>query len=151
VVTSARLDYVRSCLAVISIADIPIMIPRIQSEIGRRLVRFAAFEIAFLIAYRYGNLSRDFASPFWFPDSVLLAALLVTDRRNWWLYVLGPLPIRLLLFADLGMPFWFLLVSFINDSLKALLSAWALSSISASPRWFESLRDFGRYLLIAVF
>src|SRR5262249_40359006 len=36
-----------------------------------------------------------------------------------------------------------------NDSLKALLSAWLLSSFSR-PVWFENLRDFVRYCLIAV-
>jgi len=97
------------------------------------------------------SFSHDFAAPFWFPDSVLLAALLVTDRRRWWLYVLGPLPIRLFLFGDPGLPFWFLLASFVNDSLKALLSAWLLRALSLSPSWFGNLRDYGRYLLIAVF
>src|SRR5215468_9685494 len=101
---------------------------RPRGRFARESVSFGAFEIAFLIAYRLGmSFSQGFAAPFWLPDSVLLCALLVSERRNWWLYVLGPLPIRLFLFTDPGVPFWFLLVSFINDSLKALLSAWALS------------------------
>jgi integral membrane sensor domain MASE1 len=70
-------------------------------RIGRQLARFAFFEIAFLIAYRFGmSFSQQFAAPFWFPDSVLLTALLLSERRSWWLYVLGALPIRLFLLVD---------------------------------------------------
>ena len=72
-------------------------------EIGRHLRSLAVFEIAFLIAYRFGmSFSQQFAAPLWFPDSILLTALLVSERRAWWLYVLGSLPIRLFLFADPG-------------------------------------------------
>jgi hypothetical protein len=74
-------------------------------KIGRHLGRFAVFEIAFLIAYRFGmSFSQQFAAPFWFSDSVLLTALLLTERRSWWLYVLGALPIRLFLFVDPVLP-----------------------------------------------
>jgi PAS domain S-box-containing protein len=120
-------------------------------QFGRYLGRFVVFEIAFLIAYRFGmSFSQAFASPFWFPDSVLLCGLLVSERRNWWLYVLGTIPIRLFLFVDPSLPFWFLLASLANDSLKALLTAWLLSYLSRAPVWFENLRDFVRYFLIAV-
>src|SRR5215475_4013865 len=93
----------------------------IRSEtIGRQVRRLALFEIAFLIAYRFGmSFSREFASPFWFPDSVLLAALLTSPRRDWLLYVAATVPIRLFLFANAGVPFWFLLAALANDSLKA--------------------------------
>src|SRR5215470_5467876 len=122
-----------------------------RGEIGRHLGRFVVFEIAFLIAYRFGmSFSQAFAAPFWFPDSVLLCALLVSRRRSWWLYVLGTIPIRWFLFVDPGLPVWFLVAALANDSLKSLLSAWLLSYLSRAPVWFENLRDFLRYFLIAV-
>jgi PAS domain S-box-containing protein len=124
---------------------------RIGRDVGRQLGSLALFEIAFLIAYRLGmSFPQEFAAPFWFPDSVLLAALLVSRRRDWWLYVLGTTPIRLFLFARPRIPFWFILAAFANDSLKTLLSAWLLTSFSSSLVWFESLRGFIQYFLIAV-
>jgi PAS domain S-box-containing protein len=125
---------------------------RIGWGIERQIGRLALFEIAFLIAYRLGmSFSKEFAAPFWFPDSVVLAALLVSRRRDWWLYLLGTVPIRLFLFAEPAVPFGYLLATFANDSLKDLLSAWLLNSLSSPLVWFESLRDFIRYFLIAVF
>src|SRR5262245_35126074 len=62
----------------------------------RNLVAFCVFEAAFYVAYRYGMaFSQTTPSPFWFPDSVLLCALLLAPTRWWWLVLLAPLPIRL--------------------------------------------------------
>jgi len=109
------------------------------------------FEIAFLLAYRFGiSFTHEFASPFWFPDSVLLCALLVSPTNSWWAYIAATLPVRLFLFVPSGTPLWFLLASFVNDSLKALLSAWLLRRVSRPPVWLESVRGFLRYFLFAV-
>ena len=52
---------------------------------------FLAFEIAFYFAYRSGMaFSQAAASPFWFPDSILLCALLVSRPQLWWIFTLLP-------------------------------------------------------------
>src|SRR5262252_10319 len=61
----------------------------------RIIAAFCLFELAFYYAYRYGmSFSQACASPFWFPDSVLLCALLLSPPKRWWFFVLAPLPIR---------------------------------------------------------
>jgi signal transduction histidine kinase len=122
-----------------------------DNKIVRHLRNLAVFEIAFYFAYRYGmSVFSDSPSPLWFPDSVLLCALLLTPRSVWWMYIVAPIPIRLLVAVPTGMPAWFLPAVFINDSLKALLSAFLLRRGNDVGAWFSGLRGFARYLLIAV-
>src|SRR5688572_32791846 len=66
---------------------------------------FVAFAIAYYFAYQFGmSFTQDFASPFWFPDAVLLCALLKSRRELWWLFILGTLPIRLYSEVAVGIP-----------------------------------------------
>jgi len=93
----------------------------------RDVVGFSAFVVAFYFGYRYGmSFSQAAASPFWFPDSILLCALLMNPPRRWWIFVLAPLPIRLFSEVAAGIPYWFLLATFALDSAKGLLAALAL-------------------------
>ena len=85
----------------------------------RKVLGFLLFMTAFYFAYRYGmSFSQACAAPFWFPDSVLLCALLLSRPRQWWLFVLAPLPIRLFVGFASNIPVWFLAGAFAIDSTK---------------------------------
>jgi integral membrane sensor domain MASE1 len=115
----------------------------------RDVAYFLVFELAYYIAYRHAmSLGQETASPFWYPDAVLLSALLVTRQNKWWMYLLGPLPIRLFL-VPADAPFWFLLATYANDSLKAYLSAMLLQFFFKNPTRFDSLRDFLIFVVVA--
>src|SRR5215471_7166252 len=119
----------------------------IRSHAGRIVL----FEIAFIVAYRFGmSFMQELASPFWFPDAVLLCALLTNPANTWWMYIAATVPVRFLLFVPPGTPLWFLIACLANDSLKGLVSAWLLHSPARPPVWLESLREFLRYFVIAV-
>jgi PAS domain S-box-containing protein len=110
-----------------------------------------AFEIAFYFAYRYGmHFTTASPAPFWFPDAVILCALLLSPRNWWWMYFLAVIPIRFFVAVPAGTPFWFLFANFVNDNLKALLSASLLRRGAQVGRWFDSLRGFTKYLVVAV-
>ena len=96
------------------------------------------------------SFSQASASPFWFPDTVLLCALLVTQPRRWPLYILAALPIRLFSEVAHDIPTWFLVVTFLIDSAKGLLTAVGLRRFVGVPLRLETVPQFGRYLLIAV-
>jgi PAS domain S-box-containing protein len=117
----------------------------------RDLGSLAIFAAAFLAAY--GNaisLSPHAGSPFYLPDSVLLCALLLTRTRVWWAFIVAVLPIRLLVVTP-GLPMWFVLLAFANDSLKGLAAAYLTRrAIPSGAVRFEALRDLWRYWLIAV-
>ena len=117
----------------------------------RDLAWFVLFELAFVVAYRLGmSFTQSPAVPLWFPDAVLLCALLVSPPRRWAWYVLGAAPIRFLLFVPPGTPFWFLIACWANDSLKGLLSAWLLRRISRPALWMDDVGRFAKYFLVAV-
>src|SRR5262245_365870 len=111
----------------------------------------AVFEIAFYFAYSYGMaFTQNYPSPLWFPDSVLLCAFLTRSRNTWWMYIVAQLPVRFLVAVPPDMPVWFLPACFINDSLKAVLSASLLQRGPLVGMWFNSLRGFAKYLWVAV-
>ena len=71
-------------------------------------------------------------------------------KSSWWMFILAPLPIRLMTSVPEGTPLWFLLACFLNDSLKGLLSAFLLRRRADSGLWFDNVSAFARYVLIAV-
>ena len=117
----------------------------------RNFLLFCLFETAFYFAYRYGmSFSQACAAPFWFPDSVLLCALLLTQPRRWWLLVVAVLPIRLFVGFSFDVPLWFLLGAFAIDSAKGLLTAAVLRRFIKNPLRLETVREFGVFCLFAV-
>ncbi len=117
--------------------------------LGRDMLYFVVFEIAFYGAYRHAiSFSNGSVSSFWYPDAVMLCALLVVPQKKWWIYLLGPLPIRIFLVPS-NSPVWFLVSAYANDLLKAYLSAMLLRYYSKDPRRFETLRDFTIYIAVA--
>ena len=117
----------------------------------QNLIAFCLYETAFYVAYRYGmTFSHATASPFWFPDSVLLCALLLVRPRWWWVIVLAPLPIRLTVEVPPDIPLWFLLVTFVIDSAKGMVLATLLRRFLINPIRFDSVRELTLFYLIAV-
>jgi two-component system sensor kinase FixL len=123
----------------------------VHSQHLRNIAWFCAYVAAFYLAYRYGmSFSQASASPFWFPDSVLLCALLISRPRRWWIFVLVPLPIRLFSEVAAGIPLWFLLATFAIDSAKGLVAAWALRRFVGNPIRFETVRETAVFFVFAV-
>lgn len=117
----------------------------------KRVCTLGVFTVSYFAAYHFGmSFTQKFASPFWFPDSVLLCFLLLNMPRNWWPFIVLTLPIRLFTSIPPNTPLWFLFACFLNDSAKAILTAWLLRSDSAGQGWFDSPRKYAKYFLIAV-
>ncbi|HEY7205308.1 MAG TPA: ATP-binding protein [Methylomirabilota bacterium] len=116
-----------------------------------RVLAFVVFEVTFYYAYRYAmSFSQTVASPFWFPDSILLCALLLTGPRSWPIFVLGALPIRLFSGVAGGMPSWFLLAAFAIDSARGVLTALVLRRVLGRRFRFETIQELARFCLWAV-
>src|SRR5262245_25413624 len=84
----------------------------VRRPYARELLTVIAFAIAYYFAYRYGMVfHQQSASPFWFPDSILLCALLSNRPGKWWLFLVIALPIRL--FSDVAAgPLWYKLATY---------------------------------------
>jgi PAS domain S-box-containing protein len=117
----------------------------------RTLRNLAIFGIAYFFAYKYGmNLSKQIGAPFWFPDPVLLCALLLSPPGMWWIFIAATLPIRLFAVAT-PLPAWFLLAAFVNDSLKGLIAAsLTRRALRGKEIRFDALHDLWVYLAAAV-
>jgi len=112
---------------------------------------FCLFLTAYFFAYRFGmSFSEATASPFWFPDSVLLCALLLSPPSRWWLFILATLPVRLLVAVPPDVPGWFLVATFAIDAARNLLTAVLLRRLIAGPIRLESMRSFALFCLVAV-
>jgi len=124
---------------------------RVQPAFLRNVLGFCVFLAAFYAAYDLGmSFSPQLSAPFWFPDAVLLCALLCTRQSWWWLLLLATLPIRLLTNVSPGTGLGFLLAVYLNDCAKAALSAWLLRRFMTDPFRFTSMRDFGVFFAVAV-
>src|SRR6187200_561212 len=92
--------------------------------LARGFLAFACFEVAYYFAYRYGmSFNQATASPFWFPDSLLLCALLSTRARWWPLLIVATIPIRVFSEVATDVPFILIATTSLNDYVKAILAA----------------------------
>jgi signal transduction histidine kinase len=102
------------------------IMPRWQ-RLTQQYVKLALFAVAYFVAYGCGTVFLQTASaPLWFPDSVMLCALLWTPRKQWWLYIAVAVPIRFAFPLYPSVPLWFIFATSANDMLKALFAAHVL-------------------------
>jgi len=110
--------------------------------------RLLLFAVGYAFAYQYaGGFDESMPSPLWLPDSVLLCVLLLAPIRLWVLYLLTGFAIRI---VHGGVPFWFLLVTYLNDGLKAAFSAFILKRFSPGAVRLDNVKQFGLYVGTAV-
>ncbi len=112
-----------------------------------RALRALSVPAALAAAYFLGSLlglSLRFPgtqiSAIWPPNAILLAALLVTPRRRWWIHLLAVLPAHLAAQALMGIPFPIVLINFAGNAGDALLGALVILHFIPEPRRFDSLR-----------
>src|SRR5262252_5654661 len=119
------------------------------SSIWSELPPLAIFSVGYFVACNYSKFfTVSSAAPLWFPDAVLLSALLLTPRKRWFWYLLLGLPIRLTHFG-VNAPTWFLAATYVNDCLKAFVSAYVLQRGAAGAVRLNTLRQFGIYFAVA--
>ena len=87
-------------------------------------------------------------SVLWPPNSILLAALLLLPRREWWVVFAGALPAHLIVQLGSGVPAVMSLAFFLSNSSEALIGALLLRWWIAALR-FDSLKNAGGFILAA--
>jgi len=129
-----------------------------KSKIWRRQsftsspVKLSLFAVSYLIAYGYGTLFlQTAAAPLWFPDSVLLCALLLTPTSEWWLYLTIAVPIRFIPAPHPAVPLWFVFATSANDILKAVFAAYLLRRLPNGSRHPSTMPQLATYLGVGVF
>jgi two-component system, LuxR family, sensor kinase FixL len=89
-------------------------------------------------------------SVLWPPNSILVAALLLTPPRVWWFVLLAAFPAHWAAQLQSHVPPLMILCWFISNSCEALISAGLTRFLVGQPVRFRSLRDAGIFCLCAV-
>src|SRR6201993_4744302 len=90
-------------------------------------------------------------SVLWPPNSVLVAALLLTPPRSWWLVLLAALPAHLAAQLQSHVPPLMSLCWFISNSCEAVIGAGLMRYLIGGPIRFTRLRNVGIFCLCVVF
>jgi integral membrane sensor domain MASE1 len=106
---------------------------------------YAGSQIGFLLTPKYTPIST-----FWPPNAIVLAILLLTPCRIWWVIMLAVLPAHLLIQLKTGIPLATSLSWFLGNAGEALLGA-ALTRFFVRDRpLFRSLRGVVVFLTFGI-
>ncbi len=114
------------------------------------LLVFASYFLGAKIGFAL-TLQPHPVSVLWPPNSILLAALLLTPIRIWWLILLAAFPAHLAAQLQSGVPPTMILCWFISNSCEALIGAGCIRYFIDRPVRFDRLRNVGLFCLFAAF
>jgi PAS domain S-box-containing protein len=90
-------------------------------------------------------------STLWLPNSLLLAALLLSPVSSWRLLLAAALPAHLAAELQSGVPLAMVLGWFASNSTEALIGAVCIRRFCAAPLRFDSFREVGLFLVFGAF
>ena len=90
-------------------------------------------------------------SVLWPPNSILVAALLITPLRLWWFVLLAAFPAHLAAQLQSDVPPVMIICWFISNASEALIGAGLTRYVIGGPMRFTSLRKVGIFCLCVVF
>ena len=97
---------------------------------------------AYFIAAEVGEVLAFPSAPvsvLWAPNAILMAALMLTPREHWWLYLTGVLPFHL--FSQLGeFPLSQVAIQYFANVGLAMLGALAVAAFTPHPHRFDRVR-----------
>lgn len=88
-------------------------------------------------------------SVLWPPNAILLAALLLTPLRIWWVILLAAFPAHLAAQLQSSVPPTMILCWFISNSCEALIGAGCVRYLIEYPVRFDRLRNVGIFCVFA--
>src|SRR5215510_12201473 len=88
-------------------------------------------------------------STLWPPNSILLAALLLSQPRSWWFLLLAAFPAHLLVQLNADIPVPMLLCWYVSNCSEALIGASILRYITKSGVRFDNTQHVSMFLVAA--
>jgi len=119
----------------------------------RTIVTGACVFVGYYLGARIGfalTFQPHPVSVLWPPNSILVAALLLTPPRIWWFVLLAAFPAHCAAQLQSHVPPLMILCWFISNSAEAVISAGLTRYLVGGPIRFRSLRDAGIFCLCAV-
>src|SRR4030095_12404331 len=90
-------------------------------------------------------------SVLWPPNSILVAALLVTPLRIWWFVLLAAFPAHCAAQLQSHVPPLMIFCWFISNSFEAVIGAGLMRYLAGGPIRFTTLRNVGLFCLCVAF
>ncbi len=109
----------------------------------------AAYYFAALFSFTL-RVPSTRSSIIWAPNAILLATLVATPLRTWWIWLFAALPAHLIAQSRDGASILLLLCPFLANVAQAMLAAVGMRRFIDPPHRLESLRDMGIFILVAV-
>ena len=126
-----------------------------QSGIDRRvlctaLLVFAAYYVGAQLGFAL-TLKPHAVSVLWPPNSILLAALLLTPVRQWWIMLLAALPAHFLVEIQSSVPSRMVFCWFVSNSFEALIGASCIRYLIKGRLGLNRIRNFAIICLCGIF
>ncbi len=105
--------------------------------------------VAYYAAARVGfalSVTPYLVSTLWVPNGILLAALLLTPTRSWWVVLLAAFPAHVIVELQAGLH-WLIPVWYLSNVSEVVIAALLLRWTVAGPPWFDT---FSRVSAFAV-
>jgi PAS domain S-box-containing protein len=108
---------------------------------------YGAGIVAFALRLEHGGISD-----IWLPHGVLLAALMLTPPRHWWLYLAALLPVHVHLAAHFQGPVSqpVMLMHFAGNVVQAVLGAMVVRRLVGAPPRLDGFRPMTVFLVLGV-
>jgi PAS domain S-box-containing protein len=124
--------------------------PPARPDIRRPLVAAVAIAAADYLGARLGlalTLAPRPVSPLWPPNAILLAGLLLTPRRTWWVTLLVTLLAHLAVEVGSGVPMPMVLCWFVSNAAEALIGAEIVRIAVDGELRFDSFRSASAFVI----
>ncbi len=120
-----------------------------------RIVFYAIFAgTAYYILAKLGivlSSPPEYLASFWPANSIILVALLFTERRFWWLLILVTAPTYIISSIQTAYSIEQAMIFYTANSVEVLIAAFSLQYFLKKQINFDRLRDMIQFLLWAVF
>lgn len=93
----------------------------------------------------------DMVAAFWPPNTIVLAALLISAKQRWWLFILAMTPAYLYAALESGFSGTRTIIFYIANCTEILVAAFAIRFVTKKPSInFDSFKEMLAFILVAV-
>jgi signal transduction histidine kinase len=107
---------------------------------------YVTAKVGFLFSLQPGSVSA-----LWMPNSILLAGLLLTNKRWWWLAVLSCVPAHIAAELESGVPATMVLSWFLSNSFQAVIGAALIRYLLPEDIQLDRTKHLATFLVFGAF
>jgi signal transduction histidine kinase len=128
-----------------------------KSSVYKRNLQTLTFAVVTGIIFYFGTRVGFALTPhgqpnsaFWPPNAILLAALLLSPRKVWWMLLVAMAPPHFAAQHQAGVPIWTAASWFLTNTTEALIGAFCITRLIDPRKAFQSVRGVSIFVLFGV-